>query len=107
MMTTEDTKDTEGNDPKRHLNAALEAVAEVARKLKEERDEARDKMADALQEVDLRTLDYERMKQERDEAREKLCKVLQILDNYDQAIKNPSSPFWEVFKKWFTWEAAK
>jgi hypothetical protein len=34
-----------------------------------ERDEAREKMADALQEVDLRTLDFERMKQERDEAR--------------------------------------
>jgi hypothetical protein len=35
-----------------------------------ERDEARNKMADALQEVDLRTLDFERMIQERDEARE-------------------------------------
>jgi hypothetical protein len=35
-----------------------------------ERDEARNKMADALQEVDLRTLDYDRMKKERDEARE-------------------------------------
>lgn len=30
-----------------------------------ERDEARNKMADALQEVDLRTLDFERMKKER------------------------------------------
>jgi hypothetical protein len=37
-------------------------------KAERERDEARVKMADALQEVDLRTLDYERMKQERDEA---------------------------------------
>lgn len=35
-----------------------------------ERDKAREKKADALQEVDLRTLDFERMKQERDEARE-------------------------------------
>lgn len=34
-----------------------------------ERDEALNKMADALQEVDLRTLDYDRMKQERDDAR--------------------------------------
>lgn len=46
--------------------------ADFARKLERERDEARNKMADALQEVDLRTLDYERMKQERDEAREAL-----------------------------------
>jgi hypothetical protein len=44
--------------------------AEFARKLERERDEARNKMADALQEVDLRTLDFERMKKERDEARE-------------------------------------
>lgn len=43
---------------------------EVARKLERERDEARNKMADALQEVDLRMLDYERMKSERDEARD-------------------------------------
>ena len=50
---------------------------------------------------------WKQAEQERDEAREKLCKVLQILDDYDQAIKNPSSPFWEAFKKWFTWEAAK
>jgi len=41
-----------------------------------ERDEARNKMADALQEVDLRTLDFERMKQERDKAREE-CKEAQ------------------------------
>ena len=32
----------------------------------------REKLADALMEVDLRTLDFERMKQERDEAREDL-----------------------------------
>jgi hypothetical protein len=35
-----------------------------------ERDEARENLADALQEVDLRTLDFERMKKERDEARD-------------------------------------
>lgn len=44
------------------------------RKLERERDEAREKMADALQEVDLRLLDFERMKQERDEAREKMAR---------------------------------
>ena len=54
-------------------NADEECVpAEFGRKLERERDEARNKMADALQEVDLRTLDFERMKQERDEARENL-----------------------------------
>ena len=37
--------------------------AEVARKLERERDEARNKMADALQEVDLRTLDYLRFRE--------------------------------------------
>ena len=43
-MTTEDTEDTEAvNDPNHHMNAALEAVAEVARKLKQERDEARER----------------------------------------------------------------
>lgn len=42
--------------------------ADKARKL--ERDEARNKLADAMQEVDLRVLDFERMKGERDEARE-------------------------------------
>jgi len=44
--------------------------ASFARVLERERDEARNKMADALQEVDLRTLDFERMKKERDEARQ-------------------------------------
>lgn len=45
-----------------------------------ERDEARKKMADALQEVDLRTLDFERMKQEREEAREEIKRLKVILD---------------------------
>lgn len=39
-------------------------------KVYKERDKARNKMADALREVDLWTLDFECMKQERDEARE-------------------------------------
>ncbi len=47
------------------------------------------------------------LRRERDEAREKLSRVLKLLDDYDQAIKNPSSPFWDAFKKWFTYEAAK
>jgi uncharacterized coiled-coil DUF342 family protein len=54
--------------------------ASFARKLERERDEARNKMADALQEVDLRTLDFERMKQERDEAREEIDRYREKLD---------------------------
>lgn len=53
-----------------------------ARKLERKRDEARQKMADALQEVDLRTLDYERMKQERDEARE----LVKAYQDYTQLL---------------------
>ena len=41
-------------------------LAKQAERLRKERNESRNKMADALQEVDLRTLDFERMKQERD-----------------------------------------
>jgi hypothetical protein len=48
---------------------ADKAVSEKEKAIRE-RNEALNKMADALQEVDLRTLDFERMKQERDEARE-------------------------------------
>lgn len=50
---------------------------------------------------------YEKTKRERDEARERLHKVLKVLDDYEQSIKNPSSPFWDAFKKWFTSEGAK
>jgi len=50
--------------------------------LQQERDEAREKMADALQEVDLRTLDFDRMKQERDEARDAMetCRRVSRVD---------------------------
>jgi predicted acylesterase/phospholipase RssA len=57
-------------------NLATEHMLSI-NKICNERDEARNKIADALQEVDLRTLDFDRMKQERDEARE----------NLDQEIK--------------------
>ena len=53
---------------------AVKAVSEKEKAICE-RNEALNKMADALMEVDLRTLDYERMKQERDEAREALMKI--------------------------------
>jgi hypothetical protein len=48
--------------------------SDFARKLERERDEARNKMADALQEVDLRTLDFERMKEELHAARAEAAK---------------------------------
>jgi hypothetical protein len=54
---------------------------EFARRLERERDEARNKMADALQEVDLRTLDFERMKQERDIAEDERIDMAQQLES--------------------------
>ena len=63
--------------------------AEVARKLECERDEARNKMADALQEVDLRAWDFERMKQERDEALSQIvqaeCRAERFCQERDEA----------------------
>ena len=44
-------------------NESSEAFSALAWKLEGERNEMRDKMADALQEVDLRTLDYLRMRE--------------------------------------------
>jgi hypothetical protein len=51
------------------------------KKLMQERDEARNKMADALQEVDLRTLDFERMNQECYELRKELEEYRSIAEN--------------------------
>jgi len=74
--------------------------AEFARKLERERDEA---IAgrQAYKELAVKHA------QERDEAREKLHRVLKLLDEYDEAIKNPSSPFLAAFKKLFAWGAGK
>jgi hypothetical protein len=47
-----------------------------AEKLERERDEARNRFADALQELDLRTLDFERVKAERDDLRDRLNELL-------------------------------
>ena len=52
--------------------------------VREMRDEARNKMADALQEVDLRTLDFERMKQERDEAINRYEEISRIFDGANE-----------------------
>ena len=52
-----------------------------------ERNEALNKMADALQEVDLRTLDYERMKQERDEALESRALRQILCDSQDEVLR--------------------
>ena len=50
-------------------------------KICNERDEARNKMADALQEIDLRTLDFERTKQKRDELLIELEEYRSIAEN--------------------------
>jgi hypothetical protein len=55
-----------------------------ARKLERERDEARNRLADTLQEVDLRTLDYERIKEQNAKLRdiaERLADELRDLAN--------------------------
>ena len=49
-------------------------LAKQAERLRKERNESRSKMADALQEVDLRTLDFERIKQELHAARAEAAK---------------------------------
>lgn len=62
-------------DARKRISDQSDRIAELwdaMEIIRRERDEARNKMADALQEVDLRTLDFERMKEERDEAREAL-----------------------------------
>jgi len=65
--------------------------SEFARVLERERDEARNKMADALQEVDLRTLDFERMKEERDDALSQIyqaeCRAERFCQERDEARK--------------------
>jgi chromosome segregation ATPase len=62
---------------------------ETSRKLERERDEARNKMADALQEVDLRALDFERMKEERDDALSQIyqaeCRAERFCQERDEA----------------------
>ena len=55
--------------------------ADVASKLERERDEARNKMADALQEVDLRILCVDRMNQECYELRKELEEYRSIAEN--------------------------
>ena len=70
-----------------------------------ERDEAREKMADALQEVDLRMLDFERMKEERDKANEDLHKQLVQFDQlFDEAekIRIERDEAREEIKEWKT-----
>lgn len=76
-MNERPTPETDALDCELHTPRVLQdrysEMRDHAQKLERERDEAREKMADALQEVDLRTLDYERMRQERDDAREALA----------------------------------
>ena len=64
-------------------------------KLCNERDEALNKMADALQEVDLRTLDFERMKEERDDALSQIyqaeCRAERFCQERDEAREELSN----------------
>jgi hypothetical protein len=83
MVPTEFSRklERERDEAREALRTLAEHGENEIQKLIKECDEARNKMADALQEVDLRTLDFERMKQERDEARE-LCRELTDLVAY-------------------------
>jgi hypothetical protein len=73
----------------RSIAESIGAVKAVSEKEKAicERNEALNKMADALQEVDLRTLDYERMKQERDEALESRALRQILCDSQDEVLR--------------------
>jgi hypothetical protein len=79
-------------DNERTLKLALEVFTELANTLKQERDEAREKMADALQEVDLRILDLERMKQERNKARQQNSKLRYIAERAQTICQRWVSP---------------
>jgi len=57
-------------------SAYISQMTDKARSLERERDEARNRLADALQELDLRTLDFERVKAERDDLRDRLNELL-------------------------------
>lgn len=70
----------ERDEAREALRTLAEHGENEIQKLIKECDEARNKMADALQEVDLRTLDFERMKEERDEAREAFSELWQYAD---------------------------
>lgn len=70
----------ERDEAREALRTLAEHGENEIQKLIKECDEARNKMADALQEVDLRTLDCERMKQERDEARERAKELAELVD---------------------------
>ncbi len=69
---------------------------EFARRLERERDEAKNKMADALQEVDLRTLDLERMKDKyATEATEHMLAVNKLCGERDEANEELSKKYVE------------
>ena len=78
-----DTPETDKNTWSDSSEGILYKVvtSDFARRLERERDEAREKLADALQEVDLRTLDFDRMRAERDEAREKIERQAERISN--------------------------
>ena len=86
-LTTEDTESTEAATPETDDQPTINAINDEGY---------------AVPCVDI---EYARkLERERDEAREKLHRVLKLLDDYDEAIKNP---FWDALKKRFTWEAGE
>jgi uncharacterized protein (DUF3084 family) len=92
-MTGSQTPETDKEISVGLENADRECVSvEFARRIERERDEAREEMADALQEVDLRLLDLERMKQERDRARQKNSKLRYIAERAQTICQRLVSP---------------
>lgn len=76
-----ETPETDAFDSKWDSYSHPFEAIDLARKLERERDEAMEKLADALQEVDLRTLDFARMKQERDIAEDERVEMAQQLES--------------------------
>ena len=71
----------ERDEAKVAIRALAEHGESEIQRITKERDEARNKMADALQEVDLRTLDFERMNQECYGLRKELEEYRSIAEN--------------------------
>ena len=74
----------ERDEAREAIRALAEHGESEIQRITKERDEAMEKMADALQEVDLRTLDFDRMKQERDEAITRRMETIMQCELYEQ-----------------------
>lgn len=80
----------ERDEAREKLNTNCEEISNKLVVAMRKRAEARNKMADALQEVDLRTLDFERMKEERDDALSQIyqaeCRAERFCQERDVAL---------------------